>query len=115
MEEWVIEAAIRWWQRSGELLAWFVMQALLPGAALFVLLVWLSHRFVREGFDDVRQFAFGAAAATPSGGASVQRSWWSCTCESLASCRCAAAVARGLRRCCLTLLRLPSVLSPRRA
>jgi hypothetical protein len=106
---------MRWWQRSGELSAWFVMQALLPGAAVFVLLVWLSQRFVRQGFDDVRQHAFGAAAPEAVGRASVQRNWWSCTCESLASCRCAAAVARGLRRCCVTLLRLPNVLAPRPA
>jgi hypothetical protein len=108
----MIEAAIRGWRRSGEVSAWFVVQALLPGAALFVLLAWLSLRFVRQGVDDVRQHAFGGAA---SGRASVQRSWWSCTCASLASCRCAAAIARGLRRCCVTLLRRPGVVSPRPA
>jgi hypothetical protein len=109
----VIEETMRWLQRSGEVSAWFVMQALLPGAALFVLLVWLSQRFVREGFADVRQFAFAAAAGTPSGRATVQRNWWSCTCASLAACRCGEAIVSGLRRCCVRLLRLPAVLSPR--
>ena len=111
----MIEGTVRWWQRSGEISAWFAVQALLPGAALFVLLVWLSQRFVRDGLRDVRQHAFGAGAAAPSGRASVQRSWWSCTCASMESCRCAGAIARGLRRCCFTLLRLPIVLAPRPA
>jgi len=71
---------MRWWQRSGELSAWFVMQALLPGAALFVLLLWLSQRFVRQGFRDVRQHALGVAATARFGRASVARGWWSCTC-----------------------------------
>ena len=110
----MLEGTIRWWQRSGEVSAWFVMQALLPGAALFVLLVWLSQRFLREGFADVRQFGFAAAAGTPSGRARVQRNWWSCTCASAAACRCGEAIVSGLRRCCVKLFRGPAVLSARR-
>ena len=80
----------------------FLVEALLPGATLFALLLWLSQRFVGEGFGRVRQYAFAPAAGMLSAKASAQRSWWSCTCAG--PCACLSEIARGLRRCCIKLL-----------
>lgn len=102
--------ATQWSRGFGGLAPWFVVQALLPGAALFALLVLLSLRFVREGFGEVRQHAWAPAATKGLLAAPLQRSWWSCTCPSIAACACLPAIARGLRRCCMKLLPLPGQL-----
>ena len=100
-----METAKRWWHGVRGVAPWYVIQAYLPGATLFILLLWLSHRFVTQGFGEVRQYAF----ARPTGGssltASMQRIWWSCTCSG--ACECLPAIARGLRRCCVKLLGVP--------
>ena len=88
-----------WWRCLRELGPWFVVEALLPGAALFALLLWLSQRFVREGFAQVRQHAFAPTADTVSVKASAQRNWWSCTCAD--ACTCLSRIVHGLRRRCL--------------
>jgi hypothetical protein len=100
MEGETMDAAARRW-----IAAWLLLEALLPGAALFGLLLWLSQRFVREGFGDVRHYAFAHGAFNWSATAPVQRNWWSCTCDSIAQCACLPAIARGLRRCCVKSLR----------
>ncbi len=97
-----MEIAADWWRSLRELAPWFVVEALLPGTALFALLLWLSQRFVREGFGQVRQYAFPATAGMLFANASVQRNWWSCTCVDI--CSCLSKIARGLRRCCAKLL-----------
>jgi heme A synthase len=97
------------WRVLRDLGPWFVVQALLPGATLFALLVWLSYRFVHEGFGEIRRYSFGPAAGTPFA-SSERRNWWSCTCGTVVACRCLAAMERGLRRCCAKLLELPPVL-----
>jgi hypothetical protein len=88
-----------WWRCLRELGPWFVVEALLPGAALFALLLWLSQRFVREGFAPVRQHAFAPTADIVSVKASAQRNWWSCTCVD--ACTCLSRIVHGLRRRCL--------------
>ena len=35
---------------------YFLVEPLLPGGTLVALLLWLSQRFVRDGFGDVRQY-----------------------------------------------------------
>ena len=52
-----METAVQWWRGLREVAPWFVVEALLPGATLFALLLWLSHRFVSEGFAQVRHYA----------------------------------------------------------
>jgi len=94
-------------RRVAGLAAWFVTEALLPGATVFLLLLWLSQRFVRQGFGDMRQYAL-----PPLGGSSVrsaQRNWWSCTCGTIAACACLTAVRRNLRRCCSTLFQFTTL------
>lgn len=99
------------WRRGWRHIApWFVVEALLPGAALFALLLWLSQRFVREGFDQVRQHAFAPTVGMFSPTASVQRDWWSCTCDG--ACACLSTIANALRRCCGKLLGNPSSADP---
>ena len=44
---------------------YFVVEPLLPGGTLLALVFWLSQKFVREGFDGVRQYAHAPRAATP--------------------------------------------------
>lgn len=83
---------------------WLLLEQLLPGATLFALLLWLSYRFLREGFGDVRQYAFAQPAAGPTFARSARRNWWSCTCSPRA-CACLAALARELRLCCVQSLR----------
>ena len=95
-----MEALQRRWRGLREFGPWLILEPLLPGATLFALLLWLSQRFVLEGFGSVRQHAFA-----PDGGkwvmnSPVRKNWWSCTCVSHAGCACLAAIARGLRRCC---------------
>ena len=85
-----------WWRLLGGVAPWFLMEALLPGAARFALVLWLSQRFVRQGLRDVRQHAF-AAVGQWTATSVVRRNWWSCNCV---ACACAGAVLRGLRRCC---------------
>ncbi|MGE5102599.1 MAG: hypothetical protein ACM3SX_21640 [Deltaproteobacteria bacterium] len=100
-----MDVSMEWSRGLREVAPWFALQALVPGAALFALLLWLSLRFLRNGFRDVRQHAFvpvGQWTATSG----VKRNLWSCTCGSLAACACTAAIARGLRRCCVKLLQL---------
>jgi hypothetical protein len=101
--------ATPWWRALRDLGPWFLVQALLPGATLFALLLWLSYRFVAEGFGEIRQYSLGPADGT-SRTSSERRNWWSCTCVSVKGCRCLAAMERGLRRCCAKLLKLPPVL-----
>lgn len=97
----MMETAFEWWRGVREVAPWFVVEALLPGATLFALLLWLSHRFMREGFGAVRQYGYAPVARMASSTPSAHRGWWSCTC---AECACAGAMARGLRRCCEKLL-----------
>ncbi len=85
-------------------MAWFGVELLIPGAALFALLTWLSLRYLREGFADVRQYALA-----PDGGkwvlsATLKRNWWNCRCASVATCECLSTVARGLGRGCRALI-----------
>ena len=42
-----------------DLSPYFLLEPLLPGGALIALLLWLSQRFIRNGFGDVRQYLFG--------------------------------------------------------
>lgn len=42
-----------------DLSPYFLLEPLLPGGALLALLLWLSQRFFRTGFGDVRQYLFG--------------------------------------------------------
>lgn len=94
------------WRGMRELAPWFVLETLLPGAALFALLLWLSQRFVREGFREMRQYALAPVGQWTITSA-VKRNWWSCTCKSIGACPCIAAIAaRGARRCCMKLLQL---------
>jgi len=104
----MIETTAQWGRGLREFAPLFVAP-LFPGVTLLALLLWLSLRYVREGFRDVRQYAFAPIAATASLRGFAQRNWWSCTCASIAACRCMAAVAQGLRRCCVKLLDLTAV------
>ena len=104
------ETATHWWRASRGFAPWFVLETLVPGAALFALLLLLSLRFVRGGFGEVRQHAWAPTASKGSRPAALQRRWWSCTCVSIAACACLPAIARGLRRCCMKLLTLPGQL-----
>jgi hypothetical protein len=101
----MMETAKRWWRSVPGFTPWFVVHALLPGAALFALLLWLSHRFLNEGFAQVRQYAFLPFASKLSLAASEQRNWWSCTCVGARTCL--AELTGGLRRCCMKFLREP--------
>ena len=83
--------------------AWPMLDALLPGATLFMLLLWLSWRFVQGGFGDVRHYAFAPAGSSGSFAARAPRNWWSCTCRA-GACACLAAIARCVRQCCVKLL-----------
>jgi hypothetical protein len=103
----MIETTTRWWRGLREFAPLF-MAPLWPGVTLFALLLWLSLRYVREGFGDVRQYAFAPAAGTGSLRSFAHRNWWSCTCDS-AACRCLAGIARAARRCCVKLLDLTAV------
>ena len=95
------------WRRPLHVIGvWLLLEWLLPGAALFALLLWLSQLFVRNGLADVRQYAFAPGGSKWVPSAPITRNWWSCTCASLGECRCLAAMARGLRRCCMKLLPL---------
>ena len=109
----MIEMAIQGWRNLRGVAAWLFTEPLLPGATLFTLLVWLSWRFLREGFGDVHQYAFAQIAGKASLTASVQRGWWSCTCATLSMCRCLAAVVRRLRNCCAKSIQLASLQFPR--
>lgn len=95
----MMETATQGWRGLRSFAPWLIAGALPSGAVLFALLLWLSHRFLHEGFGEVRQHAFAPIAGTLSLRASVQRNWWSCTCVS-GACACLSAIARGLRRCC---------------
>jgi hypothetical protein len=95
--------ARRWWDRWCVVATWLLVDQVLPGATLFALLLWLSQHYLRDGFGDVRQYAFAANAGKWSLTAPVRRNWWSCTCA-IEACRCLAAVAHGLRRCCVKVL-----------
>ena len=77
---------------------WFLMETVLPGAALFVLIVWLSLQFMRDGFADARQHAYLPTAAAGVSASTMRKAWWSCTCR--AACACAAGIVHGLARCC---------------
>lgn len=77
---------------------WIALEGFFPGATVFALLLWLSHRFVRGGFGEVRQHAFTPIGQSKTVSA-AKRNWWSCTCDGVAGCRCLATIARGLRRC----------------
>lgn len=77
---------------------WFLTEALLPGAALFVLVAWLSLQFLRDGFADIRQHGQLPAGGTGRAAATMRKQWWSCTCAT--ACACLSAVAAGFRRCC---------------
>lgn len=88
-------------RRDEWIAAWPMLDALLPGVMLFMLLLWLSWRFVHDGFGDVRHHAFAPAARSGAFAARAPRNWWSCTCR---ACACRAAIARGLRQCCVKLL-----------
>ena len=102
--------AARWWQALRDFGPWVVIELLLPGATLFALLLLLSRRFVRDGFGDVRQHAFGPGAGRWPVIARERRNWWSCTCAGIAACRClGGALGRGVRRCCMKLLELRSL------
>lgn len=90
--------------RNRWVVAWPLLEVLLPGATLFTLLLWLSWRLVRVGFGDVRQYAFAQAGRSGTMAAYAPRDWRSCTC-SAGACACLAAIARGLRQCCVKLLR----------
>jgi hypothetical protein len=94
----MMETAMTWGREVRGIVPWFVVEALLPGAALFALLLWLSLRFVHEGFGRVRQHAFAPVGGRLSPTASAQRNWWSCTC--VGACACLTTILRGLRRCC---------------
>jgi hypothetical protein len=83
------------------LVPWLVLEALLPGAALFAGLVWLSRQFLRERFVGVRQYTFAPVVAWSSS-ASAQRRWWSCTCIN-GTCACIASMKARLRGCCARL------------
>ena len=104
------EAARQWWNRWQVVLTWLLVEQVLPGAVLFALLLWLSHRYLREGFSDIRQYAFAPGAARGSVVAPVRRNWFSCTCA-VGACRCARAIARGLRRCYASVLQPNSLWS----
>jgi hypothetical protein len=91
-----------WWRSLRDVGPWFVVQALLPGATLFALLLWLSHCFVREGFHHVRQYAFAPDAGKSSLTAFAPRSWWSCTCTGFRGCM--STFGCRLRRCCWRLV-----------
>ncbi|HEX4883518.1 MAG TPA: hypothetical protein VFX05_05220 [Casimicrobiaceae bacterium] len=100
-----MDAIQKGWRGLREVGPWVVLDPVLPGATLFALLVWLSFRFVREGFGGVRQYG-----NAPLNGAGVVRAapgrrWWSCTCRE--TCACLAALAGVVRRCC-AILRAPA-------
>lgn len=96
----MMEAA-RWgWNRWGMVPTWLLVDQVIPGAVLFVLLLWLSQRYLRKGFEDVRQYANAPAAGKWSLAAPVRKNWWSCTCAAVGGCRCMGAIAHGLLRCC---------------
>ena len=101
----MMEMAEDGWRSLRELAPWFFAEALLPGVALFALLLWLSQRFVLEGFSQVRQYAFAPTGDKVSVKALAQRNWWSCTC--VASCACLSTIVQGLRRCCLKAFSKP--------
>jgi hypothetical protein len=109
--------------------AWFALEPVFPGSALFALLVSLSLRFVRHGFEGVRQH--GLAPANPALVRTTRetRRWWPCACEA-GACACVAAWAtmlgridraceRTARRCAAVLRgpaqRLPAGIGLRRA
>ena len=90
------KATRRWRHWAG--MASIVLQLVIPGAVLFALLVWLSIRFVTEGFGDVRQHAFESIGGKWSFAAGSHRNWWSCTCAVI--CACLSATGLATRRCC---------------
>lgn len=89
------------YRRLREVGPWLALEPLLPGATLFLLLVWLSAQFLRDGFASVRQHAFPPHGASWIRSAPALRNWWSCTCAG-GTCVCAS-LARSLRRCCAAL------------
>jgi len=105
-EEKMTEAAKQSWNRWRIVLIWVLVEQVLPGATLFVLLLWLSQRYLREGFRDVRQSAFAPDTGKVWLAAPVRRNWWSCTCGAIGACRCVGAIACGLRQCCVKVLQL---------
>ena len=100
----VAEQGRRCWRGLSAFAVWFVVEALLPGATLVVLLLWLSQRFVREGFGSMRQHAFVPMTLTASF-AGVHRNWWSCRCRG--TCARLSSIAYRLRRCCVLVLGNP--------
>ena len=48
----------RWLRRLSVLSPYFVIEPLVPGATLVALLLWLSHQFVHDRLDGVRQHLF---------------------------------------------------------
>ena len=98
------QAATRWWVRWRLIVTWVALEQMLPGVTLFALLVWLSGQYLRDGFAQVRHHALAPAAAKGALIAPVRKNWWSCTCASAGVCRCRAAVAAGLKHCCVNLL-----------
>jgi hypothetical protein len=99
-----MDTARRWWRRWRVVATWLVVDQALPGATLFALLLWLSYQYVRGGFGDVRQHAFAPDAGRWSLATPVRKNWWNCTCAGIGACVCLAAIARGMRRCCVKLL-----------
>jgi hypothetical protein len=93
-----MQTARHWW-----LVPWLVLESLLPGAALFAGLLWLSRQFMRERFVHVRQYAFTPIAWSAT--APARRTWWSCTCID-GACTCIASLKTRLRRCRARLVRL---------
>ena len=100
----MMDAATQWWSRWRVVVTWLVVDQVLPGVTLLALLLWLSYQYTREGFGDVRQYAFAPDAGKWSLTTPVRKNWWSCTCADIGACRCLGAIARGLRRCCERLV-----------
>lgn len=84
--------------RTFKALRWLPLEAVMPGATLFLLLVWLSQVFLRDGFGELRQHAVVPAGGKAAVTASAQRGWWSCTCR---TCRCPLKIVGALGRSCI--------------
>ena len=89
-----MQTTIRNWRSVPGIAPWFLVEAVLPGAALFLLVLWLSLEFLRGGFADIRQYAQVPAAPVGRFASTIRKAWWSCTC--LAACACLASI----RLCC---------------
>jgi hypothetical protein len=87
--------------RYGSTLWFVVAEALAPGLALFALLAWLTHVFLRDGFAHVRHHALAPGAGRIALPAVLRRDAWSCTCG---VCTCFESIASRVRACCRRLL-----------